>query len=405
MQILDCFAVIADYNPFHNGHKFHIEKSRESQASHIAVIMSGNFVQRGEPAMFDKRVRALCALYGGADLVLELPLPWAMATAERFAHGGVYIASGLGCVSHLSFGSECGDAELLLSAARVLREPAVDESIRALLDLGMSFASAREAAFVEHCSLPRSLISEPNNILGLEYVSAIIKQGSSLLPFTIKRTTAHHGTLNEDSFTNAGNLRRMIRGSDGDAKALLTQLDGLVPHECIKPLVSASSQGRIVLFDKEAGQRALTVLRTLKAKDFALCADVSEGLENRLYASARQATSLDELYSAAKTRRYSHARIRRAAMSSFLGLDASLAREAPPYIRVLGFNDRGREILREAKSSSSLPIVMRAADVEELSPFAKRVFDAECRATDLFWMLSKKIRPCGTDMTDGLVMV
>ncbi len=394
------YGVIAEYNPFHNGHAYHIAQTRRQGADGVVAVMSGHFVQRGEVAAADKWTRSLCALKNGVDLVLELPLPWAMSTAEHFAQGGISLLENLGCITDISFGSESGDTAALEECARRLSHPAVIEKLKMELARGNSFAAARAIAlssvFPEGHAASRDF---PNDILGIEYCKALQTYGSPMVPHAVRRSGAGHDShqAGEGEIVSASYLR--LAGLDRRA------LETYTPSSCAKLLSEKQRQQEAPSLPERLELPVLSRLRSMSREDFSHLPDISEGLENRLYRAARQASSLEEFYALAKSKRYSHARLRRIAMSAFLGLTQKDGEGVPPYIRVLGFNEKGREILRQAKYTARRPILLRPSQLRGLSPRANRIFSLECRATDLFCLSLPKLLPCGLDCTREIVRV
>lgn len=393
-------GLVAEYNPFHNGHEYMISKCREEGATHVVAVMSGNFVQRGSVAIMDKRARAKAALQSGVDLVVELPVPWAVSTAELFAKGGLSILQGLGCVDTLAFGCETADEEMLLKAADAVCDIKVHEKIGEELQGGITYAAARENAV-------RSLygdeiadaISKPNNILAVEYLKAMRSLGSNFDIMPIKRIGAEHDSLKENGeFSSASALRAMLER--GDEKAFL-----YMPESSVSEFKRLQSVGRAPVLIDDSERAILSRLRMLSVEEIKEAPDISEGLENRIYNAILTATSLEELYSIVKTKRYTHSRIRRIITSLYLGISPSDALEKVPYIRVLGFNERGREILKVAKEKSSMPVIMKSSQTYELSAYGKHIFDLECKATNLYNLSTPRILPCGTELKDEVVML
>ena len=392
-------AIIAEYNPFHNGHRYHIEETkRRTDNSFVMVIMSGNFVQRGEPAIIEKRERARAALLGGADLVVELPVPWATASAERFARGAVYIAAQAGIVDYLSFGCENGDINSLNQIARILNDKVYSREIKNYYDDNMcSYAQARSAVVNEilgrDCT---EMMMKPNNILAIEYIRALMSFKSSIEPIGIVRQSAEHDSESTiGNMTSAMNIRNLIRSGK--------PYERFVPLSTAKIFDSAQENG---LFPSRYSRLETAVLADLRRKqpsDFAGVPDVAEGIEHRILEAAKSSVSLDEVFDKVKTKRYAHARIRRIILSSFLGITEQAVTALPPYIRVLGLNDNGRMMLKEMKSKFFFPVVMKYGDVKYLDDNARKIFMKESLATDIFNLSLPERRVCGTDMTDEVV--
>lgn len=386
-------AVICELNPLHLGHRWLFQQVKEAGMG-LVCILSGNFVQRGEPAILDKWSRARLALENGADLVLELPLPWACAGAERFAAGGVCLATALGNVEVLAFGSENVDLSLIEQTARALLSPEFSARLSRLPDTGETFAKRREAVLAEMLGeQAAALLRSPNAILAVEYQKALLRQGSGIRTLAYPRQgAAHDKQAGEGELPSAGQLRELLRQG--------RSLAGLVPESTERLLGELTAQGRCPAEISLLERPILCKLRTMTIQDFSRLPDVSEGLEHRLFQAARQAGSLEEFYGLAKTRRYTLARLRRLALAAFLGITADLP-QLPPVLRVLGMNERGEGILRTA--APALPVAVRPADFQRLGGEALRVFELEARADDLYAMAFPKPLSCGRDYTEKLV--
>lgn len=376
---METAGIVAEYNPFHRGHAWHIAETRRRLGGDAPVVcvMSGHWVQRGECALADKWLRAALALDRGADLVVELPTPWAMASAESFARGAVALLAATGVVNVLSFGSETGELAPLEAAAAALDAPEYPEKLRAALGRGLSFPAARQEAAGAAC------LSAPNNNLGVEYLRSLRALGSTIRPLTVLRQGAGHDGPAAGGFASASELRRLLRAGRGAEAA---------------PYLTAPWSGELA--DMQHIERAvLARLRTMGEGDWAALPDGggAEGLPSRLAKAAREAVSLEDFYTRAKTRRYPHARLRRLALAAFLGLTAAERPAAPPYVRVLGLGGRGRALLRRMKDTCPLPVIVKPAQARELDGPALALFQAEARYTDLYGLCFPAPRPCGAE--------
>lgn len=394
-------AVIAEYNPFHNGHKYHIEQTwKKTDNSFIMAIMSGNFVQRGEPALLDKRERAEIALTNGADLVVELPVPWATASAERFARGAVYIAHQAGIVNNLSFGCEDDDIVVLQQIARIANDKVYSREIKDYYDEHMcSYPEARASVVSrilgKDCS---EIMMQPNNILAIEYLKALMSFKSDIKPVGIQRSaTGHDSSLIKGNITSAMNIRNLVR-TNKDYTAF-------VPENSLKVFNENIEKGTFPSLYSNLETAVLAHLRKMQPSDFIGIPDVAEGIEHRIIEAVKTSVSLNEIFDKVKTKRYTHARIRRIILSSFLGITTEDVVSLPPYIRVLGLNDNGRMMLKEMKNKYFVPVIMKYGDVKYLDDNAKKVFALESTATDLYNLSLPERRPCGTDMTDEIVYI
>ncbi|NLV85941.1 MAG: nucleotidyltransferase family protein, partial [Clostridiales bacterium] len=327
-------GIVAEYNPFHKGHRLHIEETRKKiPDTAIVCVMSGDFVQRGEAAIFSKHARAAAAVRAGADLILELPLPWALSSAEGFARGSVGILGALGAVSYLSFGSECGDLGILNALATAIMDPMLDAKLKDRLSTGISYAQARQEALSEEIGSLADHLKSPNNILAVEYLKAIYSQRLRIEPITITRIGAGH----DASGGSASSIRGMIKTGEG--------INSYVPREVLEVMNRETAQGRGPVFMDDLESALLSRLRMLSLEDFQSIPDAGEGLGNRLFAATREEVSFDGILSAAKTKRYALSRLRRMCLCAALGIKEGQADEIPPYARVLAANERGRKAI------------------------------------------------------------
>lgn len=388
-------GIVAEYNPFHNGHAYLIEATRVAGATHIVAVMSGDFIQRGGPACAPKAVRANAAVACGADLVVELPLPYAMATAERFAFGAIGVLDGLGCVGVLSFGSETGDLGLLTRAAEAVLSPCCDELTKHLLAEGVTYARARQRAVETlYGEAVAEVLSSPNNTLAVEYLRQIFLRGLRMQPFTVQRKGALHDAGQADgSFASASLLRSLLDLEPLDAIARF------VPPEAMEVYRSAESDGLFPFRPHSLDTAVLSALRQMAPETLASLPDLSEGLENRLYAAARQAVSLDGLLSLVKTKRYPLSRIRRLVWNAYLGVPGNLMQLPPPYVRILSSSRRGVEILSKSGRTAQLPVSHSAVRLEEKGEAAAQMIRLCARASDLYALGLPAVQPCGGDYT------
>lgn len=391
-------SVICEYNPFHNGHEYMLKKMRENGADYIVACMSGNFVQRGSPAIYDKYTRTRAALCGGADLVIELPVTFSCACAERFAYGGAFLLNALGCVDEIVFGSECGNIDFLRGAALAVENIRVSETMRSLLETGVTFARARQTAVEKiYGSEISDILSEPNNILAVEYIKALNRIGSDIMPSTLKRTGAGHDSCNtHQNIASAKHIRYIIE-KGGNADSYMSECASRIFSDAKnKPPVG----GRM---SKLEGAVLYSLRMADKGKLFEL-PEVSEGLENRIYSAVKGGKSLEEIIDSIKSKRYTRSRICRIIMYAFLNIAKADMQEKPGYIKILGFNGRGREILKKAKETSSLPIVMRYADIGRLGAERKKMFELESRCDDIFALSGENTDICGRNLTEKIII-
>ena len=374
-------GIICEYNPFHTGHAAHIAATRERLGGDTDVIcvMSGNFVQRGEPAVMKKHARAEAAVRCGADLVLENPVPWATASAERFALGAVSVLNGTGLPVTLSFGSECGDAEKLERAANALLTDEAHRMVREALGDGLSYAAARQKAADALLGSDADVLKNPNDILGIEYMKAIGRLGADMDVLAVKRVNTEHDGDEACGMAPASLIREKLLAGES--------ADGFVPECAREILARETGAGRAPVTIKNAEGLILYRLRTMSDDDYALLPDGSEGLWMRLRDAGYAAKSYEEVLEKTKTKRYAMSRIRRMVLAAFLGTTAEMSSMLPPYIRVLAFNERGQEILKKMKKTATLPIVTKPASAKKLPPEARKIFEFEARTTDIYELM------------------
>ena len=371
---MDFTGIIAEYDPFHNGHAAQIAAVRAAGAQCIAVCMSSGAVQRGGVPILPERVRVQAALAAGADIVIALPAPYACATAEQFAAAGVYLLAALGCDT-LAFGAETPDAGALLDAARLLQGEEIDDVIRNTLRPGTG-----------------TLLRTPNNILGIEYCKAILAQHTPLTPFALPRLGAAHGG-------GAGEHAGTPMASASFLRSLpQPDWEPFVPARAAELYGKAAAEG--LLLDGAKFETAiLTLLRMQKPENFAQVRGVSEGLENRLAAAVREANSMDDLYTRLKTKRYPHARLRRLVLDAALQLPAELP--MPPYLHVLGARKTALPRLKQA----TLPAGTALADLVRSSAEAEKIGRLHSKATDFSSLCREKIQPMGLAFTAKAVVI
>lgn len=388
-EILSVTGIISEFNPLHTGHALLLKKAKERGT--VVAVISGNFVQRGDLAILEKRIRARAALICGADLVLELPAAYSMSTAQNFALGGVSALKAAGCDA-LLFGSESGDIRELTAACEILKAKEFPEKLNAYLATGMTFAAARERAACD-MGLKRGVLSGANNNLAVEYLAAAGNIGADFEFVTLKRQGAGHDSPEvSGGYASASLLRERLLSGDYD-----------FCREYIPENVFSLLEPSNIADIRRIESAVLAVLRTRTLSELKSLPDISEGLENKLFSAIRVATDLKDLYNRVKVKRYTLARIRRLALSAFIGLDSTFFMKPPPYIRVLGFNERGMALLKKKSANSAVPVVTRVSEIKKLSEPALKLFETECRATDLFALALPTPAPCGLEYTSKII--
>ena len=357
-------GVICEYNPFHLGHARQLELLRQKLGPETAIVclMSGNYVQRGEPAIFDKCVRARAAVEAGADLVLELPVTAVLRSAEGFAAEGVRILSALGC-GFLGFGCESGDGDASLRAAEASCMPEFEQALHTNMQTGLSYAAARQRA-LEALGQDGQLLMKPNDILAFEYCRALLTQNSPMRPLAVLRPGDYHERTPDPQNPSATAVRNtMLAGGSWRQ---------LVPEACCYK--DAAPHALIW------GERAMLArLRGLEKQDWARAAHGSEGLWSKVWRAVQTQPDYESILAAAKSRRYPRTRLQRLLLCAYLGIDAGQLAEVPPYVRTLAFDERGQTLLRQAKKRGEICLVNAGQRPPDLPYYAM-----ECRAADLY---------------------
>lgn len=381
-------GIVAEYNPFHNGHLHHlIESKRITNSGYSIAVMSGNFTQRGEVSIVDKWTKTQMAIENGIDLVIELPTLYAISSAENFASGAIKILDSLGIVDFISFGSECDDISILNEVTDVLANepPEYKTLLSHELSRGVSFPKARERALMMYLNDVRrfaNVLSAPNNILGIEYLKALKRQKSDIKPITIKREGSNYSddTLPySSSFASASAIRNICQSSLD-----ISLLQKFMPEASYNILDDSIKNGNVVKSLSDFDKVIIYTLRKMTTDEIANLPDVSEGLEFAIKSAAHSCNTVDELLSIINTKRYTKTRLQRILLYAILGItkkDMQISMNTKPYIRVLGFNDKGRELISEiSKNNRKLEIV-----------FSVKKFMDKCSNKNLKLMMDKDI--------------
>lgn len=391
-------GIIAEYNPFHNGHKHHIEKARElTNADYIIVIMSGNYVQRGEPGIIDKYARTKMALECGADLVLELPLPYATGSAEYFSMGAVSLLDKLGVVDYLCFGSECGDASKLMNVASYLANEPFEykELLQKYLMQGLSFPSAQEAA-LHGCAdnETASLLSAPNNRLGIEYCKALIRLNSSISPVTVLREgSGYHDETLYDADDGLPSSASAIRKTLDNAcpETVLSQVPATVA-DILKQEWNKSFPIKVTDFSLLLHYKLLTETK----ESLVTYWDVTSDLADKILKYLPQYTTFDGFCMLLKSKELTYARISRCLLHILLNIKKTHINTYrvlgfTPYARILGFRKSASPLLHEIKVHSSIPMISKLADAQKLlTPEAYEMLQREINASHIYEAVKTK---------------
>jgi len=405
-------GIVAEYNPFHNGHLFHLEQAKKITRCNFSVcVVTGNFVQRGSVSLIDKWSKAEMAIQNGVDLVLELPVLYSISSAEHFAEGAIRLLDSLNVVDSICFGSEVGDIQILNSFAKILYEEPKEylTLLNHELQLGASYPKARENAMLMYLNDIRkfaNILSAPNNILAIEYLKAIKKFDSPILPYTIKRSNSYHDTSVEQEIISATAIRDAIYDNK------LSQISHAMPFSVYNILQNKYSRGELVRDLTKFEKIIIYNLRKMSIEQISNLPDVSEGLEHSIKDAANSCNNLSDLIMLVKSKRYTHSRISRILLYSLLGItksDIDIANKLKtPYVRVLGFNENGRKLLSEiSRINSKLPIVTsvkRFIDTNS-NQTIKRMLDIDIFATDTYTLAYEYNSKSNLDFTKNLVKI
>ena len=402
---MNILGLVVEYNPFHNGHLYHLLKSKEiTKATHTVAIMSGNFLQRGEPALFDKYTRARAAVENGVDLVIELPTLFACQSAEIFSHGAVATLNSLNCINSICFGSEVGDIEILYTISKILvNEPnEFKTSLKRYLNDGILFPTARSNALFDYINENNlvdiskdellSILNSSNNILGIEYIKSLLKLKSNIKPYTITRINSEYNSESIDSsICSATAIRKALKNTDDVSFA-----SKVVPLPTYNILNTNIEKNFNPIFD-EMFFDILSSIILRDSNELDKYFDVNEGIENKIYQSIFTSSNLEELHSLVKSKRYTLTKIKRTLNNILLGItkdDMALVKDMNyiPYIRVLAFNDKGREILKTIKNNSEINIINKFSKISFAIDDAKfkTLIDYDIKASNIYNMIYYK---------------
>lgn len=384
-------GIITEYNPFHNGHKLHLETAiHNTNADGIVCIMSGNFVQRGEAALLDKWTRTQIALENGVDLVIELPTYYALSSAENFAFGSVSILNSLNCVNNLFFGSEVGDVNILHKIATILTDEPIEykENLKYFLNQGLSFPSARENSLLKILGNEvKEVISSSNNILGIEYIKSLLTLKSKIIPSTLKREGSTYNDENLSlTFSSATAIRAALKSNDSTEIIKTT-----VPEPTYKILKEKLKDIENLNFQDEMFKYIKFKLIT-SCVNFNNLSDVNEGIDNKLLKEIYNSNSYSEFVFKCKSKRYTYTKISRILTKIFIGIDSFNEKDLNNcenlYCRVLGFNSKGREILKHIKKNSDIKLITKVGKFTD-----NPLLDLDIQATKAYSLLNKNINP------------
>lgn len=406
-------GIIGEYNPFHNGHKYHLEESKRIlNADYSVAVISGNFVQRGNVSILDKWTKAEMALSNGIDLVIELPTIYSISSAENFAYGAIKTLDSLNIVDYVSFGSEFGNIDILDKFADIFyKQPSEYVSIlNHELSKGISFPKARENAVLMYLNDIRkysNVLSSPNNILGIEYLKALKKSKSHIRPLTIKRENVGYNEIGiSNNFASATSIRDMIINNK------LSKLPYVMPKETYKILYNSFQKGHYVKDISRFEKEIIYTLRKMSLAEIANLPDVVEGLEHSIKNAANSCNTLNEFMNIIKTKRYTTTRIQRILIYALLEITKKDMKESTkniPYIRVLGFNKKGKELLSVISNSNKnidvITSVKKYFDYGNPSKYSKNMLNIDINTTNIYTIGYQKDSWSNLDYTHNMVIL
>ncbi len=409
-------GIIAEYNPFHNGHMYHLQKAKEqSGAQYCICVMSGNFVQRGNTSIVNKWKKAEMALLNGVDLVIELPTIYSVASAEGFSLGAIKLLNNLKIVDAISFGTETSDFAALNNISSIVNEePMKYKSIlNSELKKGLSFPKARENALMLYLNDNKrydNILNTPNNILAIEYLKALKKIKSTIQPIPIKREKVYYNdNVIVDEFASATAIRKLLKNED------FSEIRKVVPKSTYQILKKETELGNVVLDLSRYEKEIIYNLRRMTVSEIAELPDVNEGLEHSLKNAANYSNDITNLINIVKTKRYTVTRIQRILICVLLGItkrDVGMAKKAEPYIRVLGFNEKGKELIsRINKQNPKATVITSVKKFQDKnnnnknSKIYKRLLDIDIFSTNVYTMACKSESLANLDYTKNMVIL
>ena len=400
---MNLLGLVVEYNPFHNGHKYHLEKSKElAKATHTMAIMSGSFLQRGEPALLDKYTRAEIAVKNGVDLVVELPTLYSCQSAEIFSHGAIATLNSLNCVNSVCFGEE-GNIEILYTIAEILvKEPKDFKiSLKKYLDEGLVFPIARSKSLYDYINKNNLLnlkedelqkvLNSSNNILGIEYIKSLIKLNSSIKPFTITRVASAYNSKDiESNICSATAIRNSLKNNTN-----LEIIKNVVPPSTFEEIENKINHNFNPVFDCDFYDiLSSTIIRDYQNLNNYF--EVNEGIENKIYSNIFTSKNLEELINSTKSKRYTMTKIKRTLNNILLGINKDDVMKVKdlfqiPYIRVLAFNNKGREIIKKIKNSSDIEIITKFSKISHVNdPLFDTLIKYDLKASNMYNMIYYK---------------
>mgnify|MGYP000103112669 FL=1 len=404
-------GIIAEYNPFHNGHYYHMQKAKqEANADYCIAVISGNFTQRGDVSIVNKWAKAYMAICGGADLVIELPTIYSVSSAENFANGAIKILDSLKIVDSFAFGAEANDLATLNNIANVLNEEpkGYTNILNHELKKGISYPAARENAIMMYLNdIKRyaNVMGNPNNILAVEYLKALKNQKSKLTPIMIKRQKVYYNEHRiVDGYASATGIRELLKNKE------YSDVSKVVPRSTYQILGQQANNGRMILSLEKYQKEIIYALRKMTVEEIAELPDVSEGLENSIKNAANNCNNLTELINGIKSKRYTQTRIQRILIYDLLGINKKMmenSKKIIPYTRILGFNSKGKmlisEIMNKNPKINMITSVKKYIDQNKNKQLAE-MLNVDIFATDVYTLGYDYDSKANLDFTNNMII-
>lgn len=401
-------GIIAEYNPFHNGHAYHIQKTKEQTgADFVVAVITGNFTQRGNTSVINKWEKTKMAINGGVDLVIELPTIYSISSAENFSSGAIKILNKIGIVDSISFGMEADDISSLNNIANVLlSEPQEYTSLlKAELQKGSSYPKAREIALMMYLNdIKRysNILNGSNNILAIEYLKALKKQRSNLIPIGVKREKVYYNSTKIiDEYASATGIRSLLLRNQ------LEEIRKVVPSTTLSILLNNIREGTYVLDLTAYGAEILYKLRTMSIQEIANLPDVSEGLENLIKDVSNKTNNLIDLINGIKSKRYTQTRIQRILLYALLGItkkDMEYSKKIVPYVRILGCSENGKILLSQINNKAKIITSLKKFEKTNKNKKIARMLEIDKKATNIYTLGYKRNSVANLDYTKGLIL-
>ncbi len=401
-------GIVAEYNPLHNGHLYHIQNAKEQAgADYVVAVMTGNFMQRGNTSIVNKWEKTKMAINSGVDLVIELPTLYSISSAENFASGAIKILNEIGIITHISFGMEEKDIQTLNNISQLLcQEPIKYKMIlKNQLNEGISYPKARQNAIVRYLDDNKyeNVLSGSNNILAIEYLKAIRKQKSKIIPIGIRREKVFYNSKKIiDEYASSTGIRSLL------IRNQLEDISRVVPSSSFNILIENLKNGTYTLDISSYSHEIMYKLRNMNLKELSNLPEVSEGLENAIKQASCKTNNIIELINMIKSKRYTQTRIQRILLYALLGInksDIEMSKKTTPYVRVLGCSENGKKLLSEISSKAKVITSVKKFEKNNFNKKYARMLEIDKNATDIYTLAYKKYSQSGLDYTKGLIII